>query len=86
METHSKKYREGTRIMGLDLKLVWWFEYQWPPLAPVLQCLLMREWNHLRRVRRCGLSEEVSLGFEVSKNSCQALPLPLCLCLSIDPF
>jgi hypothetical protein len=28
----------------------------------------------------------VSLGFEVSKNSCQALPLPLCLCLSIDPF
>jgi hypothetical protein len=54
----SETENYSTHMLGLC-----WFEYEWPLEAHIFECLAIREWHYLRRIKRCGLvGGSVSLG------------------------
>ena len=60
----------GFESTSLDSWILWWLEWEEPPKADIVSCLVVWEWYYLRRIRRCGLvggSMSLGVGFEVSK-------------------
>lgn len=41
---------------------MWWLEQEWPPQAPVFECLVISELSYLTGIRRRFWLEEMSLG------------------------